>query len=181
MLRNPVWLLCERCWLIHTEIQRFFSDKNVGGLQKRHHSSIAVKMISTPPRTEEDKTSFPGPHSERDISESHESPLSGGDALPEARQNSSPSPTLNTDLEKNHLSTADNSTLHDSESESFKIPSALRAQKTPESHTTIGWDVPKDPDNPRNWSNKKRWKVTSVVSLFTFIRSVCIVFHVEQL
>ncbi len=34
----------------------------------------------------------------------------------------------------------------------------------------VTWVGPDDPDNPRNWSNRRRWVVTLVVSLFTFIR-----------
>ncbi len=34
----------------------------------------------------------------------------------------------------------------------------------------LDWDGPNDPGNPRNWSNRRRWTVTLVVSLFTFIR-----------
>lgn len=34
----------------------------------------------------------------------------------------------------------------------------------------VTWDGPNDPDNPRNWSNRRRWTVTLVVSFFTFIR-----------
>ncbi|KAF8994559.1 MFS general substrate transporter [Cyathus striatus] len=36
----------------------------------------------------------------------------------------------------------------------------------------ISWDGPDDPSNPRNWRNRRRWIVTSVVSLFTFISPV---------
>lgn len=34
----------------------------------------------------------------------------------------------------------------------------------------ITWDGPNDPGNPRNWSTRRRWTITVVVSLFTFIR-----------
>ncbi|KAF5363756.1 hypothetical protein D9756_001106 [Leucocoprinus leucothites] len=36
----------------------------------------------------------------------------------------------------------------------------------------VTWDGPDDPDNPRNWTNRRRWTVTLVVSLFTFISPV---------
>ncbi|TDL22205.1 MFS general substrate transporter [Rickenella mellea] len=36
----------------------------------------------------------------------------------------------------------------------------------------VTWDGPNDPENPRNWRNSKRWVVTVVVSLFTFISPV---------
>ncbi|KAJ7679300.1 MFS general substrate transporter [Mycena polygramma] len=36
----------------------------------------------------------------------------------------------------------------------------------------VSWDGPGDRENPRNWSNRRRWTVTVVVSLFTFISPV---------
>ncbi|KAJ7887076.1 MFS general substrate transporter [Mycena olivaceomarginata] len=36
----------------------------------------------------------------------------------------------------------------------------------------VSWDGPEDPENPRNWSNHRRWTVTVVVSFFTFISPV---------
>ena len=36
----------------------------------------------------------------------------------------------------------------------------------------VGWEGPDDPDNPRNWTRRRRWILTLVVSLFTFIRFV---------
>lgn len=36
----------------------------------------------------------------------------------------------------------------------------------------VTWDGPDDPDNPKNWTNKKKWAATITVSLFTFISPV---------
>ncbi|KAK3683201.1 hypothetical protein LTR37_020464 [Vermiconidia calcicola] len=36
----------------------------------------------------------------------------------------------------------------------------------------VTWDGPGDPDNPKNWPNKKKWVATITVSLFTFISPV---------
>ncbi|KAI0833706.1 MFS polyamine transporter [Trametes gibbosa] len=36
----------------------------------------------------------------------------------------------------------------------------------------IDWDGPDDPLNPRNWSYKKKWAATAIVSAFTFISPV---------
>lgn len=41
-----------------------------------------------------------------------------------------------------------------------------------DTETIVGWDGPDDPESPRNWSKKRRWTVTAIVSLYTFIRSV---------
>lgn len=36
----------------------------------------------------------------------------------------------------------------------------------------VDWDGPDDPENPRNWSFKKKWAATAIVSAFTFISPV---------
>ncbi|KAI4111174.1 MAG: hypothetical protein LQ345_006856 [Seirophora villosa] len=36
----------------------------------------------------------------------------------------------------------------------------------------VTWDGPDDPENPKNWSTKRRWAATVVVSSFTFISPV---------
>ncbi|PFH46378.1 hypothetical protein AMATHDRAFT_88360 [Amanita thiersii Skay4041] len=51
-------------------------------------------------------------------------------------------------------------------------PSGSTADLNAEEDIIVGWDGPKDPQNPRNWSNKHRWIVTFVVSFFTFISPV---------
>jgi multidrug resistance protein len=50
-------------------------------------------------------------------------------------------------------------------------------QKTKSSKSTrdpnlVTWDGPDDPDNPKNWTTKKKWLATIVVSTFTFISPV---------
>jgi MFS family permease len=36
----------------------------------------------------------------------------------------------------------------------------------------VKWDGPDDPENPRNWPNKKKWITITIVSLFTLISPV---------
>lgn len=36
----------------------------------------------------------------------------------------------------------------------------------------VDWDGPDDPENPKNWPNKKKWAATITVSFFTFISPV---------
>jgi MFS family permease len=36
----------------------------------------------------------------------------------------------------------------------------------------VTWSGPDDPENPKNWSIRKKWAVTFVVSFFTFISPV---------
>lgn len=37
---------------------------------------------------------------------------------------------------------------------------------------TVGWDGPDDPENPKNWSNTKKWVATLVIAMFTFISPI---------
>ncbi|KAF9528077.1 MFS polyamine transporter [Crepidotus variabilis] len=37
----------------------------------------------------------------------------------------------------------------------------------------VDWDGPDDPENPKQWTYKKKWAATLVVSSFTFISPVC--------
>ncbi|KAK3052441.1 hypothetical protein LTS18_012287, partial [Coniosporium uncinatum] len=46
---------------------------------------------------------------------------------------------------------------------------SARSQKDP---TLVGWDGPDDPKNPKNWSMKRKWAATFIVSSFTFISPV---------
>ncbi|KAI0030096.1 MFS general substrate transporter [Vararia minispora EC-137] len=43
---------------------------------------------------------------------------------------------------------------------------------TPVAPALLSWDGPDDAGNPRNWAKRRRWTVTLVVSLFTFISPV---------
>ncbi|KAJ7916994.1 MFS general substrate transporter [Mycena leptocephala] len=43
---------------------------------------------------------------------------------------------------------------------------------TSKSSLVVSWDGPQDVENPRNWSNRRRWTVTITVSFFTFISPV---------
>lgn len=75
-----------------------------------------------------------------------------------------------------HVSDPDVSTLqsHNTSPTASVISPSIGIDKVSNhSHETeifIGWDGPDDPKNPRNWTNSRRWVVTLVVSLFTFIR-----------
>ncbi|KAK5946090.1 hypothetical protein PMZ80_000229 [Knufia obscura] len=37
---------------------------------------------------------------------------------------------------------------------------------------TIGWDGPNDPDNPKNWTQTRKWASTLTVAMFTFISPI---------
>ncbi|KAL0581256.1 hypothetical protein V5O48_000739 [Marasmius crinis-equi] len=50
-----------------------------------------------------------------------------------------------------------------------------RSSMTPsneENAMVVDWEGTDDPENPKNWSYKKKWAATAIVSLFTFISPV---------
>lgn len=101
-------------------------------------------------------------------------------------QQSQPCPLGNLDSPTNAASLrADSNGLHPLESDgsstlrtglSSPTPTIQSSAKEPEYtggfDNIIGWDGPDDPGNPRNWTKRRRWIVTLVVSLFTFISPV---------
>ena len=44
--------------------------------------------------------------------------------------------------------------------------------KHPQDPSLVTWDGPDDPENPKNWTTKRKWAATVVVSSFTFISPV---------
>jgi hypothetical protein len=38
--------------------------------------------------------------------------------------------------------------------------------------TAIGWDGPDDPQNPKNWPDKKKWTNISILSILTLVTYV---------
>ncbi|KIK98117.1 hypothetical protein PAXRUDRAFT_824246 [Paxillus rubicundulus Ve08.2h10] len=50
--------------------------------------------------------------------------------------------------------------------------SSILADKTVTDVLIVDWDGPDDPQNPRNWSFKRKWAATAIVSGFTFITPV---------
>ncbi|KAI0820695.1 MFS polyamine transporter [Trametes gibbosa] len=56
----------------------------------------------------------------------------------------------------------------------LKIPDNLRLEKAEDSTSdsdvmVVDWEGPDDPENPKNWSIKKKWAVTLVVSFYAFL------------
>ncbi|KAK6341422.1 hypothetical protein TWF696_008498 [Orbilia brochopaga] len=47
-----------------------------------------------------------------------------------------------------------------------------RSDRSPPDPNLVTWDGPDDPENPLNWSLKKKWLATVVISAFTFITPV---------
>ncbi|KAH1335533.1 hypothetical protein KXX35_006063 [Aspergillus fumigatus] len=62
--------------------------------------------------------------------------------------------------------------------EGTRDQSALEKSRTAKSDRSrrdpklVTWDGPDDPENPKNWPNKKKWAAIITVSLFTFISPV---------
>ncbi|KAE9387802.1 hypothetical protein BT96DRAFT_1025719 [Gymnopus androsaceus JB14] len=44
----------------------------------------------------------------------------------------------------------------------------------------VDWDGPNDPSNPKNWSFRRKWAATFVVSAFTFINPVSSSMHSQR-
>jgi len=57
----------------------------------------------------------------------------------------------------------------DLEAANLPAPDAAQDSKDPD---LVTWDGPQDPANPKNWVMKKKWVMTVLVSLFTFISPV---------
>ncbi|KAF2723576.1 MFS general substrate transporter [Polychaeton citri CBS 116435] len=49
---------------------------------------------------------------------------------------------------------------------------STRSKKSMKDPDLVTWDGPDDPENPKNWTRKRKWAATAVVSLFTFISPV---------
>jgi multidrug resistance protein len=56
--------------------------------------------------------------------------------------------------------------------EELKKSKSARSARSRENSKTVDWDGPNDPENPKNWPNRKKWAATVTVSLFTFISPV---------
>ena len=54
----------------------------------------------------------------------------------------------------------------------IKRGASTRSKKGEKDINLVTWDGPDDPDNPKNWTKKKKWAATITVSLFTFISPV---------
>ncbi|KAF8075787.1 MFS general substrate transporter [Lyophyllum atratum] len=84
--------------------------------------------------------------------------------------------TVSLPLDSNglHLVESDGSTLRtglSSPTPTIRFPTK-DSEHSRGSTNIISWDGPEDPLNPRNWTKHRRWVVTLVVSLFTFISPV---------
>lgn len=53
-----------------------------------------------------------------------------------------------------------------------KRGASTRSKKGEKDINLVTWDGPGDPDNPKNWTRKRKWMATITVSLFTFISPV---------
>lgn len=55
---------------------------------------------------------------------------------------------------------------------SIRRNASTKSNKGEKDINLVGWDGPKDPENPKNWSKNRKWLATLTVSLFTFISPV---------
>ena len=61
--------------------------------------------------------------------------------------------------------------LHDVETGRSKLEQTKSSRSTRDPNL-VTWSEPNDPENPKDWSNKKKWAATLIVSSFTFISPV---------
>ncbi|KAK0560938.1 hypothetical protein OC861_006052 [Tilletia horrida] len=78
-------------------------------------------------------------------------------------------PHADADLEAQRLASRD--TVSDDTALDPRSPSSKAETTTEKDHdpNLVGWDSPDDLANPRNWSTKKKWTVTTLVSLYTLL------------
>ncbi|OQD73704.1 hypothetical protein PENDEC_c014G02379 [Penicillium decumbens] len=62
--------------------------------------------------------------------------------------------------------------LERNQQEELKKSKSARSARSRLDSKLVDWDGPDDPENPKNWPNKKKWAATVTVSLFTFISPV---------
>lgn len=55
---------------------------------------------------------------------------------------------------------------------SIKRGPSTRSRRSEKDVNLVTWEGPDDPSNPKNWTRKKKWALTAIVSLFTFISPV---------
>ncbi|KAI7278046.1 MFS multidrug transporter-like protein [Hortaea werneckii] len=60
----------------------------------------------------------------------------------------------------------------EAQARSSEESSSNRPEKEKKDPNLVTWDGPDDPENPKNWSTKRKWAATLVVSSFTFISPV---------
>lgn len=60
----------------------------------------------------------------------------------------------------------------EAQARSSEDSSSNRPDKEKKDPNLVTWDGPDDPANPKNWSTKRKWAATLVVSSFTFISPV---------
>ncbi|KAJ5375921.1 hypothetical protein N7509_012807 [Penicillium cosmopolitanum] len=58
------------------------------------------------------------------------------------------------------------------ESPEIQKSKSARSTRSRQDAKLVDWDGPDDPENPKNWPNKKKWAATITVSFFTFISPV---------
>ncbi|EGX52220.1 hypothetical protein TWF173_005218 [Orbilia oligospora] len=91
----------------------------------------------------------------------------GGDSKKFGKDDDIESP-IDSDIEKGVLDSSDD----DGKLQLSKTKSGKSGRSNRRDPNLVDWDGPDDPENPLNWSIKKKWIATVVVSSFTFISPV---------
>ncbi|GAD99296.1 MFS multidrug transporter [Paecilomyces variotii No. 5] len=116
-------------------------------------------------------------HAEESFDEDEKSPI------PEGREDedSSSSDSLSSDEESHDGPTLENDAgimterdtdLERGPRENLEKTATRKSQRSQRDPKLVTWEGPDDPENPKNWSMKRKWAATFVVSCFTFISPV---------
>ncbi|KAL1845958.1 hypothetical protein Plec18167_009088 [Paecilomyces lecythidis] len=101
--------------------------------------------------------------------------------IPEGREDSESSDSLSSDEESHDGPTLENDAgilterdtdLERGPREDLEKTATRKSTRSQRDPKLVTWEGPDDPENPKNWSMKRKWAATFVVSCFTFISPV---------
>ncbi|PGH18804.1 hypothetical protein AJ79_00217 [Helicocarpus griseus UAMH5409] len=151
------------------------SGRSLGTLQpglSRQRTSASRNTPVFPPQYLDDHSTYQGVDDvEDDISEIDLSPEAPSESFGE-KESQERSPACHDNVYENDIETV-SSRGH---ADFVPVRSASRPQKTRtrsiQDPRLVTWDGAEDPTNPKNWSLKKKWAATVVVSCFTLMSPV---------
>lgn len=110
------------------------------------------------------------------MAESSTSPRDSAPSLNEKTPTASP---FDTDVERGTTARSEDATIVDSErgfsrgkdDSSFYAaePDRISEEKEEQDPNIVDWDGPTDPENPMNWTDKKKWANIAVLSIMTLV------------
>ncbi|KAK2751318.1 hypothetical protein FQN55_001053 [Onygenales sp. PD_40] len=136
----------------------------------RQHTSASRNPTVYPAQYLDDHSTYQGADDDRQSDVS--SPEDQLEDLDEKTSRADDSPPTHDYLSDNEVETVSTR----GEGDFAPVTSALQPRRTRtrsiRDPKMVTWDGPDDPINPKNWSQKKKWAATLIVSCFTFISPV---------